>query len=108
MPGPQPSWQDEPCPPWCIREHVEDDLVLDRYHQGEASTLSVMMSTDPGEPRAATFEAAELMIRVGRFDGERTSWVAIEPVSPRMTLTAESARRLSQRIAAHLAQGEST
>jgi len=108
MPGPQPSWQHEPCPSWCVREHDEDDLALDRYHQGEPSTLSVTMSTKPEEPREGTFTAVDLMIRVGRYAGESVDWVAIEPAMPRMTLTAGSARRLAQRLTAQLAEHDDT
>lgn len=102
MPGPQPSWQAEPCPPWCIREHAEHDIALDRYHQGEATTLSILMSADPREPREDTFAPADVMIRIGRYAGESADWVAIETAAPRMTLTAESARRLTRHIAEQL------
>jgi len=107
MPGPQPSWQVEPCPPWCVREHDEDDIALDRYHQGEPSRLQVSMSTTPEEPREATFATVALTLRTGRYVGESVDWIAIEPVAPRMTLTAESARRLGQRLAQQLAQHSS-
>lgn len=107
MPGPQPSWQQEPCPPWCVREHDEDDIALDRYHQGEPSVLPVLISTGPEEPRSATFESVDLTIRVGRYAGDLSDWVAIEPVqltAPRMVLAAESADRLVQRLGQMLAE----
>jgi hypothetical protein len=107
MPRPQPSWQREPCPPWCIREHDEHDIPLDRYHQGEPSVLPVLISTGPEEPRVATFEPVDLTLRVGRYAGEVVDWVAIEPVDltvPRMVLAAESADRLAQRLGQLLAR----
>lgn len=102
MPGTPPSWQAEPCPTWCIREHAEDDVALDRYHQGEATTLPILMSTAPDEPHQETFAPVDVMVRIGRYAGEATDWVAIEPVVPRMTLTVESARRLTQHITEQL------
>lgn len=111
MPGPQPSWQREPCPPWCIREHDEDDIPLDRYHQGEPSLLPVLMSDHPEEPRGDTFAPVDLTIRVGRYVTEVVDWVAIEPVAlsvARMVLTAESAERLAQLIRDRLSKPEVT
>ena len=102
MPGPQPSWQAEPCPPWCDREHDEDDIALDHYHQGEATTLPVLMSTAPEEPRAATFAPVDLVIRVGQYAGEGVDWIAIESTRTRMTLTVDSARRLAERLTEQL------
>ncbi|MEX0428453.1 hypothetical protein AB3X52_12550 [Nocardioides sp. DS6] len=106
MPGLQPSWQREPCPLWCIREHGEDDIALDRYHQGPPASLSVAMSTRPDEPHHNNFETVDLTLRVGRFSGEIVDWVAIEPIEltvPRIVLTAESASRLAQRVKEMLA-----
>lgn len=106
MPGPQPSWQREPCPPWCIREHGEDDIALDRYHQGEPVPVPAVLSADPAEPRAATFTAVDLTLRTGQYVGEVVDWVAIEPAAqaaPRIVLTAESAHRLARRVAELLA-----
>lgn len=102
---PQPPWQREPCPSWCVREHAEDDIALDRYHQGEPSSVTVLMSTGPEEPRGATFAPVELTLRLARYVDEVVEWVAIEPVrpfEPRMVLTAESARRLVERTSALL------
>lgn len=107
MPGSQPSWQHQPCPAWCIREHDEDDIPLDRYHQAEPSRLPVLMSDHPEEPRLSTFAPVELTIRVGRYVDEMVGWVAIEPVelaAPRMVLTAESAHRLAKQVQDQLRQ----
>ncbi|WP_017933027.1 DUF6907 domain-containing protein [Nocardioides sp. Iso805N] len=102
-----PTWQREPCPRWCIRDHDEDDIALDRYHQGSATTVPVLMSTDSEEPRSATYVPVDLAIRVGRYAGELIDWVAIEPVrltAPRLVLTAESAARLAEQVTAQLAE----
>jgi hypothetical protein len=67
--------------------------------------VPVLSSTHPEEPRGSTFRAADLTIRVGRFDGEPIDWVAIEPVeptAPRLVLTTESAGRLAQRVSEEL------
>lgn len=101
MSSPEPSWQREPCPPWCVREHDEDDIPLDRYHQSAPSLLPILMSGYPEEPRSSTFVPAELTVRVGRYSTEVVEWVAIEPVAlsaPRLVLTAESAYRLAQQV----------
>jgi hypothetical protein len=101
MPGPQPSWQREPCPAWCVREHDEDDIPLDRYHQSEPSVLPVLASERPEEPHGNRFAPVDLTIRIGRYVGEVVDWVAIEPIAlsaPRVVLTAESAHRLAQRV----------
>ena len=100
MPGPQPSWQPEPCPPWCVREHEESDLPLDRYHQAEPALLPVLVSTDPAEPRDATLTAADLTLRLGAYAAEPVSWIAIEPVADgaRLVLSTDSARELARRI----------
>lgn len=101
-----PTWQREPCPRWCIRDHDKDDIALDRYHQGSATTIPVLMSIEPEEPRSATYVPVDLAIRVGRYAGELIDWVAIEPVkpAPRLVLTAESAERLAQQVTAQLAE----
>jgi len=103
MPGPRPSWQAEPCPPWCDREHDENDIELDRYHQGEPRTMSVLTSTNPQEPRQATFSPADLVIRTGRYVGEGVDWIAIDSTRTRIILTVDSARRLAERLTEHLA-----
>jgi hypothetical protein len=102
MPGPRPSWQAEPCPPWCDREHDESDIALDRYHQGEPHTISVLASTTPEEPRQDTFSPADLVIRTGRYIDESADWIAIDSTQTRMILTVDSALRLAERLTEHL------
>ncbi|WP_244931823.1 hypothetical protein [Nocardioides sp. W7] len=102
---PAPSWSIEPCPPWCVREHREDDHPEDRYHQGEAAQLPVVAGHTDTIPMTATLQAVELTIRQGRHHGHALEWLAIEADdqhSLRLLLTLESARSLTTHLARHL------
>lgn len=102
-PRPRPSWQYESCPGWCIREHDEDDIVLDRYHQAEPRTVQLELSSHPAEARSETFHRVDAMVRVCLFVGEPEPRVFVEPGDSRtgqMVLTVASALRLVAMIQA--------
>jgi hypothetical protein len=102
-----PTWLTEPCPPWCARDHREQDHPEDRYHQSAASIAPVIASTLPTVPLTASLEPIDLVVRIGRYVGDLAEWVAIEPlelVQPRLVLTVESTRQLVRHIDEQLAR----
>lgn len=44
----KPTWLDPACPPWCVREHLEDDHPDDRRHQSVEEVLPVVRGEFPG------------------------------------------------------------
>lgn len=38
----RPDWQAEDCPPWCAREHLNDDHPEDRIHQSEPRAVPAL------------------------------------------------------------------
>jgi len=101
----EPSWLEEPCPPWCRRAHAEDDHPEDRNHQSEPSLFLAVAGTGDGVPVTATLRPTTLTVRMGRYVGERTTWLAIEDSEepgPRMVLTDSSAWALHQMLAQQL------
>jgi len=104
---PAPTWLTEACPSWCAREHEEDDHPEDRYHQSEPSIAPVIASGQVTVPVTSSLETVDLLVRIGRYVGETTEWMAIEPlelVQPRLLLTVESARHLARHVVDQLAR----
>ncbi|WP_244931802.1 hypothetical protein [Nocardioides sp. W7] len=102
---PTPSWLVEPCPPWCVREHREDDHPEDRYHQSQASHLPVVAGSTDTIPMTDSLEAVDVVVRRGRHLGEVVEWLAIESDdlrSLRLLLTVESATALTSALADQL------
>lgn len=102
---PVPSWLAEHCPPWCVREHQEDDHVEDRYHQDEPGLYPVIGGRADTVPITSSLAALELVVRRGRHVGESVTWIAVEAVDgagPRLLLTLESAHLLVGHLARRL------
>lgn len=102
---PSPSWLHEPCPGWCTRVHEEDDHLEDRFHQSEPTIVPVIAAVEPTVPVTASLETIDLVIRIGRYDGELVEWLTIEPLDlpqPKLVLTVESARLLAHHLAEQL------
>lgn len=95
----KPSWLTEECPSWCKREHEEGDHGGDRCHQSEATYLAAIVAEEDTLPITASMTGMDLTVRRGRYVGDPTEWVAIEPATdgrePRLVLTADSAARLA-------------
>ncbi|HWJ08411.1 MAG TPA: hypothetical protein VNS46_03490 [Nocardioides sp.] len=101
-----PSWAGGPCPPWCVREHGEDDHPEDRYHQSEPSILSVVAGTGDTVPVTASLRSLTLAVRTGRYAGEELAWLVVEALEgpqPRLLLTADAARALARGLHEQLA-----
>ncbi|TYL55914.1 hypothetical protein FXB39_01565 [Nocardioides sp. BGMRC 2183] len=97
----RPSWLAEACPPWCAREHHEQDHPEDRYHQSAPSFAPVIAALGHAIPVTDALTAVELIIRMARYVGDVHTWIAIEGTEapePRLVLTAESARSLVQHL----------
>lgn len=95
------SWARETCPAWCTRAHDDTDHPEDRYHQSEPSFVPVIASARLAVPLTSSLEAVEMLVHVGRYDGDVVEWLAIEALDqpePRLVLTLESARLLVQRL----------
>lgn len=109
----RPTWQVDPCPPWCVVLHAEHDLEGDRVHVSSAMSVHARMllgggqaatppdlDVEPGGP-AGSPEAhdrtahAELAVAVHRRDGARTTWVYAGDGSVQLLeLTTDSWARL--------------
>lgn len=72
----RPTWLTEACPPWCAREHGEDDHPDDRFHQSRAWVLDAVGATG-GEAPAAGLAPIEVVVRVGRHDAQPRAWVQV-------------------------------
>ncbi len=102
-----PTWLDEPCPPWCVRDHEEDDHPEDRYHQSEPSLFAAIAGSGDQVPMTASLAPLTLGIHLGRHVGETRAWVVIESLEtrhPRMVLTEEAAVALQQQLEHQLAR----
>lgn len=87
----------DPCPPWCTREHSDDDHPEDGYHQSEPTIVAVVAGSGDTVPVSASLLPMTLVVRVGQYpDGP--PWVLVEPTEgrhPRIALTPESAQSLA-------------
>lgn len=102
----RPSWQHDECPSWCITHHDEDDLPEDRFHDSVSIYLPAVIPdlSSPTKPAVAT----ELMIVTSRRYGTSEDWVFIgqpDVVRNGLTLSPESARRLTAELTIHLDGG---
>jgi len=103
----RPSWLNEDCPTWCVREHREQDRPDDRYHFSEASTVPVIAFAELSVDVAASMHGLDLVVWVGRYLGETLEWVVIEPArerDPHLILSVESAGFLRDKIGEQLSR----
>jgi hypothetical protein len=97
MESSRPTWLDEPCPPWCLREHDEDDHPEDREHRGAAIDVAVVATGEDAVPVTDALSHLDLVVQLHRRVGGPEEWVSIEPAEarqPRLALTRGSARAL--------------
>lgn len=102
------TWQAEPCPPWCVREHHDDDHPDDRYHDSEATLIpAVVAERDlPGGPGRYTRETTELAIVTSRHDDSPDLITFIgrgDRADQQLIMTPESAAHLATALTRHLA-----
>lgn len=96
-----PSWLNESCPRWCLREHGEDDHPEDREHRGDAVVISVLASGADDVAVDDLLRPTELVVQLHRRVGAVVEWVSIEPAQtrqPRLALTRGSARALADAL----------
>lgn len=99
----RPSWQHEPCPPWCAVEHREGDLPDDRVHDSEGTTLTV--STPDTSTPSQTRPLELTLVRFRRLT-EHEDWLHLtigEGNEPGLTLSPEGARALGRTLLAEAA-----
>lgn len=102
------SWQAEPCPPWCVREHHDNDHPDDRYHDSDTTLVSAVMADRDrlGGTGRWTHETAELAIVTSRYD-DTTQLITFigrdDRPDQHLVMTPESAERLAQALIRHLA-----
>lgn len=100
-----PSWLDRACPPWCVREHGEDDHLEDRRHQSVEESLPIERGDFPGpeggDPDRAPRRQEEWLVvahaTTGRPAQPPVVWVHLGQEEGRevaLDLTHDSARRL--------------
>jgi hypothetical protein len=93
----RPSWQVDPCPSWCVGEHLESDHPDDRQHRSASFSVAVIARrTELGPDRLVrSAEPTEFEVGLSRTDGEQDTWLYIgEGPGMSIEITAESARRL--------------
>ena len=94
---PWPSWQDEPCPAWCIVEHEEDDPPADRIHDSAGRYVPVTT----GEPIGQDPAAGAVLLVMSRRCGDFQDWVFVGEPDHRerhLTLSRESAVRVAHEL----------
>lgn len=95
-----PSWQHQPCPDWCTREHRETDIDSDRDHTGDPTVVPVLRLFGVDQRRAPIYEEAslEVNLRCGVAEAETVAvvevWYADEG-TPSLRLSPDSARLLA-------------
>lgn len=106
---PRPTWQESVCPPWCVREHLEDDKDGDRDHESIAVSVPVVrvvrVLEDGGMARSLTAE--DVFVLASQEQERRRPYITIgliEDASVCLELRDESAERLLEALAAVLAQ----
>jgi hypothetical protein len=90
-----------------VRDHRESDLADDRYHYSEATLVPAIVVIEDGVPVTKFFRGAELVVWLGRYDGDLLEWIVIEPTegrTPSLVLTAESARLMARAVELQLGQ----
>ena len=101
----RPSWQVDPCPPWCAVDHGERDHPDDRVHRSATETVAVVARRTgfEGARIRRTAEATELDVALSRVDGDGQTWLYVGS-GPAMAIevSAESGRRLARAIGAVL------
>lgn len=97
MPENRPSWQIDPCPPWCQRGHEERDHPDDHVHRSASAAVPVIARRTwfEGGGIRRRAEPAELEVALSRVDGEREIWLYVGDGPARsLEVTVESAERL--------------
>ncbi|HEY0188032.1 MAG TPA: hypothetical protein VGC67_11130 [Cellulomonas sp.] len=96
-----PSWQIDPCPPWCVVAHAEDDHEHDRKHMSSWLTVPAVelepVRAGEGRPGAERERERpeEVALCLHRRDGRRTVWLyAGDGHRQALELTVESWARL--------------
>lgn len=99
MTNQRPAWQHEPCPPWCVTTHHEDDHPDDRQHQG-------LIHTIPGVKLVQTMledgtmchhaEATTLFVVRHQYLGEQDEWITIGDEDEWIEVSAETAQRVRE------------
>lgn len=97
----------EPCPPWCIREHHDDDHPDDRYHDSAATRVPVIFAERDHQagPGRWAHVRGEISIITSRYVGSADVVVFIgreEQPDRQLNLTVEGAARLAEGIQRHL------
>lgn len=101
------EWQSEPCPPWCIRAHHDDDPPDDRFHDSATTQVPVIFAVrdhDAG-PGRYTHEPGQVSIVTSRHVDSDDVVVFIgceDNADQQLNLTVESSARLAGSIARHL------
>ena len=102
----RPSWQVDPCPAWCAGGHREGDHPDDRQHRSASLAVPVVLRRTElaADSLRRTVEAADFEVGLSRVDGEPETWLYLGDGPGRsLELSAESAHRLIEAVAARLA-----
>lgn len=106
---PKPAkWQTKPCPPWCAREHRDNDHPDDRFHDS-ARTVVPTIFAQPDRVAARgrwILESDDLTIVTSQHEKNATAITFIgreDRVGQELMMAPESAARLAESLLAHLA-----
>jgi hypothetical protein len=97
---------DDPCPPWCRRDHVATAHPDDRHHQSDAALVALVTGNPVLEPDEAAHPVSAV-VRLVRRVGSDVTWLEVvseEGSEVRLVVTTESARRLVATLQRTLAQ----
>lgn len=90
----------QPCPPWCVASHAEEDEPHGRRHRTRARVIPVVLPA-AGGPGHEVAESGEMVLEAHRRIGGQETWVYLgDGAGQRLEVSAESAAR----VAAGLAQ----
>jgi hypothetical protein len=106
--GARPSWLAEACPPWCTREHLENDHPEDRRHQSVGSVVSVELTAT--EIPADAARSVELAAYLDQPVGQPRCWLRLESTDPlwlRIAMTTDSAPEAIEALTDELARADS-
>lgn len=95
-----PSWLQEACPPWCQREHLEDDHPDDRMHESSPISIPVIALTrtfDDGSLEQV-LNATEFELVRYRYVDDQQEWLYLGNGVQQVEISLESARRLQRRL----------
>ncbi|WP_309650389.1 DUF6907 domain-containing protein [Nocardioides sp.] len=97
----KPTWLESACPPWCVRQHAEDDHAEDHRHQSAEEIVPVVRGDFPGPegsgPEGGPVVHENWLVVGHRAAGGDSVWAHLGQEEGRqisIDITRDSAQRL--------------